>query len=154
MQKLLNEFSAQSESAKFVHISLRVGKSEAEDASLFILLFNFANLCNHNILRRINTTLLGEFCPRSPSLFDSLSLCVLKMSLKRRMGVYRAWSGRGGVGADKSQRLKDSSSSPLPLPISLPLSQSLYILNQRLTMSFPWAMGGARGRAGVKFIDN
>lgn len=126
MQKLLNE------RAKFIHISLRVcGGRVVEregDAFMFILLFNFANLCNHNILRRINTTLLGEPRPHFPfSLCHSLSLCVLKMSLKRRMvHTGRGWGGQeglrcalGGVGADKSQRLKDSSTSTLPLSHSL-----------------------------------
>lgn len=124
---------------------------------MFILLFNFANLCNHNILRRINTTLLGEPRPRFPfSPCHSLSLCVLKMSLKRRMGVHtgRGWGGQEGCGAlwvaSEQIKVKDSKTVPV-LPclapsLSISLSLSLYILNQRLTMSFPWAMGGTRGR--------
>lgn len=103
------------------------------DAFMFILLFNFANLCNHNILRRINTTLLGEARPRFPfSRCHSLSLCVLKMSLKRRMGVHtgRGWGGQEGCGAlwvaSEQIKVKDSKTVPvLPCPSPF-LSVALY----------------------------
>lgn len=102
---------------------------------MFILLFNFANLCNHNILRRINTTLLGEPRPRFPfSLCRSLSLCVLKMSLKRRMGVHtgRGRGGQEGCGAlwvaSEQIKVKDSKTVPvLPCPCPSPtLSVAFY----------------------------
>lgn len=78
------------------------------------------------------------------------------MSLKRRMGVHWAWSGRGGVGADKSQRLKDSSSSPLPLPISLPLSFSHFISlisGWRCLSHGPWAGQGGELALNLLIID-